>query len=954
YALSIIDDPASITEVSSEAHQQRHGNHPDNLAAGYYTKHSNSALQSHMKMQIVGTPFVLSTPTTSEQAGDFLTTNSYLTLLVLLAVFVLASMALGIKARSKNLVLHAHFAESERQGRLLQQKNQLLQQEMRKRQNSEKRLRTLIDTIPDAIWLKDPDGVYLGCNKTFERFLGAEEAEVIGKSDYDFADNTLADFFKPHDMATLNIGESYTTEETLTYAANGRQELLETIQTPIYDGDHQLIGILGIARNITERKQTEEKLRESQHNLTAAQEYAKVGYWYLEKKGLKLHWSEQIYDIMGLDSSVQPNFDTMASLLNATDYAMLLQSLQQSLNTGQRHHIEYRIIRGDTRAPRWIECKARPVWGESGQIQKLSGFIQDITDRKNTEEKLRTFSQVVEQNPVSVVITDPKANIQYVNRTFERITGYSAKEVIGLTPNILKSGHTQPKVYSDLWQTIAAGSTWQGELQNRRKDGTLFWEHVHITPVFDNDNNITHYLGMKEDITLQKEQEQQIIRQAHFDSLTDLPNRFLALDRLTQLIKESKRDNSRTAILFIDLDDFKKINDTLGHETGDKLLIQAAQRLCDSVRSEDTVSRLGGDEFLILLGGITNVDNIRPTANQILNRFRSPFLINGRELVLTTSIGIAFYPDDGTESVELLRNADTAMYQSKQSGRNIYHYFTESMNQGAERRLEVEEQLRGALHRREFTIQYQPIIDIGKQRIVGAEALLRWNNAALGQVPPDEFIPIAEQTGLIGDIGEHTLRQAIATILPWQEKYTEKFKVAINVSPRQFRDKNFPDTVLNTIVENNISPDTIELEITEGVLLSGPSMVREALQSLHDAGIGIAMDDFGTGYSSLSYLRSYPFNILKIDRSFINDITADKGDLELVSAAISMAHGLGLKVIAEGVETAEQRHLLTSLNCDYAQGYFFSKPVEPTLFEAMLEKQIGAASKQPVSYPPQS
>ncbi len=581
-----------------------------------------------------------------------------------------------------------------------------------------------------------------------------------------------------------------------------------------------------------------------------------------------------------------------------------------------------------------------PIPNREEEFNSVPVSILDITELKQAEERIITLSQAVEQSPVSVMITDPNGNIEYVNSAFEQLAGYSASEVKGKNPRILKSGNNQPEEYKKLWSTISTGGAWQGEFQNKKKNGDIFWENAHIAPVLDGDGTIRHYLAVKEDITRQKEQDQRILHQAHFDSLTDLPNRFLSLDRLTQLIKDSERNNTKVAVLFLDLDDFKKINDTLGHDAGDRLLEQAADRLKEAVREGDTIGRLGGDEFIMILGGLTDVMNARPAAENLLNRFRTPFNLDGRELILSVSIGISIYPDDGDSTVELLRSADTAMYCSKDQGRNTYNYFTKSMNKDVSRRLMLEEKLHGALERGEFYLCYQPIIEIKNRRVMGCEALLRWNNPVVGNILPDEFIPITEQTGLIVQIGRFVLAETLRMAAKWQNSYSPDFIVAVNLSPRQFRDPQLIDDINNILKVSGIAADSLHLEITEGVLLNGISHTDASLNTLNELGINIVMDDFGTGYSSLNYLRRYPFNTLKIDREFVSDITYDMGDRELVNAAIVMAHSLDLKVVAEGVETEEQLAYLESQGCDYAQGYLFSKPVSPAELTALLEEQV--------------
>jgi diguanylate cyclase (GGDEF)-like protein/PAS domain S-box-containing protein len=429
------------------------------------------------------------------------------------------------------------------------------------------------------------------------------------------------------------------------------------------------------------------------------------------------------------------------------------------------------------------------------------------------------------------------------------------------------------------------------------------------------------------DITEQHKSNEVIRKHAHFDTLTLLPNRFLSLDRLSQMLKEAERNHEKTAVLFLDLDDFKTVNDSLGHEAGDKLLIEAATRLNLAVRKQDTVGRIGGDEFIVLLRALTDNHNASDIAENLLAIFRAPFQINGRELILTLSIGIAVFPENGTDATDLLRNADTAMYQAKASGRNTYSFFTKEMNLTMTRRFEIEGQMHAALERNEFEVYYQPQLDIKNGHIIGAEALLRWHNPIFGYIPPDEFIPIAEQTGLIIPIGKYVITQALQLLSAWQNVDQKDYKMALNFSPRQFIDNELISFIRKSLIDTDISPEHLELEITEGELMIGKSYIRESLIELHKMGIKLSMDDFGTGYSSLSYLRQYSFDALKIDRSFIDGITRNNEDFDLVKAVIAMAHSLHLVVLAEGVEMREQLNLLEELGCDYAQGYYFSKPI---------------------------
>jgi diguanylate cyclase (GGDEF)-like protein len=450
-------------------------------------------------------------------------------------------------------------------------------------------------------------------------------------------------------------------------------------------------------------------------------------------------------------------------------------------------------------------------------------------------------------------------------------------------------------------------------------------------------NSFNDMSSKLEDEVLQREETEKQLRQlALYDSLTQLPNRTLILDRLSNLIEKARRSPARVAVMFVDLDDFKKVNDTLGHDAGDELLIESARRFTEVIRPVDSVGRLGGDEFILLLDAMPNATDADRVAEEVLEIFKKPFSIDGRELTLSASIGISIFPEDGDNQAELLQKADSAMYHSKEKGRNTYSYFTAEMNEHVARRLSIEEQMYTALSRDEFSVFYQPKIRLSDGKIVGAEALLRWHNSELGQVEPDEFIPISEQTGFINPLGDFVLEQAVSDISRLNELYDANLHVAINVSPRQFRQNGLIDNITGYLQGRGISRGMVELEITEGVLIGGQSNIEESLKELRASGIEITMDDFGTGYSSLSYLREYPFDVLKIDRSFVRDIGLDPEDCALIEAIIVMAHGLGLKVVAEGVETMQQAEFLQQRGCDSAQGYYFSRPLPLTEFEKYL------------------
>lgn len=567
------------------------------------------------------------------------------------------------------------------------------------------------------------------------------------------------------------------------------------------------------------------------------------------------------------------------------------------------------------------------------------GVVRDISSRKESDAAAHLAAKVMDTTLESIMVSNSDNIITFVNKALLKVTGYSPEELIGQNPRIFKSGKHEQTFYQQMWNSILKTGTWQGEIWDKRKNGEIYPKWMTISCIKNSHGDITNFVSVFSDITERKMVEDNLESLAHFDPLTALPNRLYSLDRLAQLLKVAQREDTKIAVLFLDLDDFKKINDTLGHETGDKLLVEAAQRLLNVVRNSDTVGRLGGDEFIILIDNLVDAEDVLPVVEKLIRQFKEAFKIDERELILSASVGIAVFPEDGADASELLRNADSAMYNAKENGRNCYSFFTENMNFKVSRRLALEEQMHGALERDEFYILYQPQIDIYSGSFIGVEALVRWENNVLGQVFPDEFIHIAEQTGLIIPLGQFILRKALEQTTIWQQDYNSNFRIAVNLSPVQFRDPNMVVFIEENLVRFGISADSLELEITEGVLMSGHSHIIDTLEDLSSLGVEIAMDDFGTGYSSLSYLRSYPFNVLKIDRSFVKDICVSSADRELVNATITMGHALELKVIAEGVETKAQLEHLKAQGCDFAQGYLFSKPVSSEKIEDMLKQQ---------------
>ncbi|MBI5659313.1 MAG: EAL domain-containing protein [Nitrosomonadales bacterium] len=612
-------------------------------------------------------------------------------------------------------------------------------------------------------------------------------------------------------------------------------------------------------------------------------------------------------------------------------------------------HIEKRYLRRNG-SVLWGDLTVSAVREAGGKLALAIAVVQDITDRKRAEEELRLAATVYQNSSEAMMVADAGNRIIAVNAAFTQTTGYTADEVIGKDPHILSSGRHDPPYYHRMWHTLSTTGRWQGEIWNRRKNGEIYAELLTINTIFNEDATVHQRVALFSDITEKKKSDELIWKQANYDPLTSLPNRRMFRDRLEQEIKKAHRAGLRLAVFFIDLDRFKEINDTLGHDIGDILLVEAARRIGDCVREADTVARLGGDEFTVILTELDDVSIVERVARNILLTLAGSFMLGNEAAYVSASVGITLYPDDATVIEGLLKNADQAMYVSKNQGRNCYSYFTPALQEAAQARLRLANDLRTALAAGQLRVYYQPIVELATGRIHKAEALTRWQHPERGLVSPAEFVPLAEETGLIVEIGDWVFKESARQVKRWRTLHdTEfqisvnmsrhaEFQISVNMSPAQFRSRRNPYKTWSAYLQELDLPGrSITIEITEGLLLDADASVADKLIEFRDAGIQVAVDDFGTGYSSLSYLKKFDIDYLKIDQSFTRNLAPGSSDMAISEAIIVMAHKLGMKVIAEGVETAEQRDLLAAAGCDYGQGYLFSRPALAEELEAMLE-----------------
>ena len=581
---------------------------------------------------------------------------------------------------------------------------------------------------------------------------------------------------------------------------------------------------------------------------------------------------------------------------------------------------------------RWITIRATPVYDEQGNTEKMVFVYTDITAQKRTLDELRIYEQVFDNTDEGILVTDARTRIIKANRAFGRITGYTPESLTGMTPQIFKSNMHDSNFYREVWCRINQDGYWRGEIFDRRKDGSLVPLWQTISTIRDENNKVSHYISVINDISALRETQSRLDHLAHHDPLTDLPNRLLLHDRLAHAIQRSVRDASHNALLFIDLDRFKMINDSLGHLVGDKMLQQVAKRIAALTRAADTIARLGGDEFVILLEGITSRSDAERMAFRVIETLREPFTIDEHELHIGCSIGISISPNDGMDAITLLKNADTAMYQVKESGRDGYHIYSSVLSEMAEQRLQIESALRKLIQEEGFYLEYQPIVDAASLKIKAAEALVRWYCPSMGQVSPARFIPVAEDTNLIIPLGKQILAMALRQMGAWREQGLGLDYISVNVSGPQLYHSDFADNLIVLLEENGIQGHCLQLEITENVLMDDVDRCLYQLHRLREQGVRIAIDDFGTGYSSLAYLRSLPLDIIKVDQSFVAKLPGNQNDAVIARAIIGLAKSLDLGSVAEGIETAEQEAFLRELGCDQFQGYLYSRPVSAAQF----------------------
>jgi diguanylate cyclase (GGDEF)-like protein/PAS domain S-box-containing protein len=699
-------------------------------------------------------------------------------------------------------------------------------------------------------------------------------------------------------------------------------------------------GFVTIYRDITEARHAKEALARESASLRAVIEHMPQGISVFDESLTLKHWNAGFVDVIELPADLvrrDVHFDDLIRIpARRGEYG----PGDPEAHVARIHALATQFLPHQFERTR-PNGKTHLVCGQPLNIDGVTrGFITtytDITERREMEEALRLSATVFERSAEGIVLTDVKARIVRVNKAFTQITGYPEKEVLGKTPAVLSSGIQGDDFYQRMWQVLADRGHWSGEIINRRRSGMLYSEHLSITRVNDSEGRPSGYIGIFSDLTESRAAERQIERLSHFDALTGLPNRALLQERLSTAIDRARQNGSQFALLTIDIDRLSHINDTLGHHNGDKLLLAVARRITGSVDQQTTVSRHAGDGYAVIVEERVADAALRELAEHLLADLQKPFQLDEHPISVNAHIGIAIYPADGADPSTLLKHADAALHHVKEDGIGRFAFFRHEMNAASMERLLIETRLRQALEREEFLLHYQPQVDVASGRITGIEALVRWQHPDMGLVSPAKFIPIAESTGQIVDLGCWVLRTACQTAQDLRLAGYGELKMAVNVSARQFNQNDFADRVRRALALTGLPPENLELELTESLILQRPDHVVETMASLRRSGITFSIDDFGTGYSSLSQLRHFPIDKLKIDQSFVRDIQQHDDGAAITQAVIALGRGLRLNVIAEGVETEAQRSFLLEHGCHAMQGYLFSRPLPLAELKPLLK-----------------
>jgi diguanylate cyclase (GGDEF)-like protein/PAS domain S-box-containing protein len=799
-------------------------------------------------------------------------------------------------------------------------------------------IQKVIDAIPIAIFAKDSASRFVLMNKACELQWGLSYSDLRGTTGSQFFPPEQLDGILAKDREIFERGHLLDYEESFWNAELQEIRFVHTFKNPLFDGAGKPLYLVCVTVDITDHRLATDKLLLSEEKLRTMFELSPLGIARNSMDGVFFEANASFLNIVGytLDALNRTSYWELTPESYADQEAQQLESLRTRGRYGP-YEKEYINSRGQ-RVP--VRLNGVLITGSDGE-QYIWSMVEDISLLSDLVDQLRVAAAAFESQE-AMMITDASTVILRVNQAFIEITGYTAEDAVGQTPRLLKSGRHDAGFFHAMWESINDTGGWQGEIWNRRKSGEEYPNSLTITAMKNDKGAVTHYIGVHHDITQRKQAEEKISELAFFDQLTGLPNRTLLLDRLKQAMAAGSRTGRFGALLFIDLDHFKTLNDTLGHDKGDLLLKQVAQRLTKCVRAGDTMARLGGDEFVVMLAGLSLNEGdaaalTKTVGEKILSALNLPYHLNQVAYHSTASIGATTFKGDLVAIDELMKQADLAMYKSKEAGRNALHFFDPRMESAVKERAAAEDDLRSAVEEKRFVLHYQAqVVD---RRIIGAEALVRWQHPKRGLVYPDGFITLSEETGLILPLGRWVLETACDQLAAWAiQPEMSHLTIAVNVSVNQIRQPDFVDQVLSVLARSGANPQRLKLELTESVMIINTEDTIAKMAALKAKGVGFSLDDFGTGYSSLSYLKRLPLGQLKIDRGFVKDILIDPIDAGIAKMIITLGENLGLAVIAEGVETEAQRDFLVHQGCRAYQGYLFSRPLPLDAFEDFVKQ----------------
>ena len=781
----------------------------------------------------------------------------------------------------------------------------------------------LVENLPTPVMLMDVNGTIMLLNPAMQKLIGADAEghpffEYLGEAEAHAAQQCF-DTVLQQCRAQQFLG-SYPDKRATP------PRLYEQTLSPIRQ-DHHVVAVMLQARDVQQETLLHQEQVRQRTLLDIIFSHAALILWMMDNHGVITFSEGRALSELG----IKPGEHVGHSMFELyQDYPAILTATRQSL---QGQLVDTVVIIQS----RMYHVHCQPLFSQTGQVTGVVGVAADITDIQDTLAQMQTLSSALEQTADLVMITDREGRIEYINPAFEQVTGYTRSELLQKRSNILRSNRHDRGFYKNLWDTILSGDPFTDVFVNKRKDNSIYYEEKTITPIRNTKGEIVHFVSTGRDVSDRMRTQERMQFMAHHDALTKLPNRLLFTDRLRQAIARSRWHQRLVAVISMDLDRFHTLNDQYGQTVCDHILNQLAKRLVNSVRTGDTVARLGSDDFAILLEDMASDKDVLRLAKKLLDSLAAPFVIEGVEYTVTASIGVSLFPNDGDDAETLLRNADVATHRAKEMGRNNYQFYSNEFSARMFERLTLENSLRQALLRQEFYLLYQPQYDVRTQKLVGLEALIRWQHPEMGVIAPNDFIPLLEETGLIVPVGEWALRQACQQASHWQQHGKPELIISVNVSGRQFNNPDFVATIQNIIADTGVNPANLELELTESMLMRNASKTISALNTIQHLGIHIAVDDFGTGYSSLNYLRRFPISTLKIDRSFIRDIAEDSDDAAIATAIIVMGQSLNLRVIAEGVENQEQLDVLQCRGCYLMQGNHLGIALTADEISALLQ-----------------